>query len=62
LGEGELDAEEVHCPFICYGEAGRGLRGGGVGAEMEGVTWGDVVDVEGEKRENEGRRTRGKVV
>jgi len=58
LGEGELGVEKVHCPFICYGEAGLGA----VGAEMDRVTWWDVVDVEGEEGEKDCCWPRGKIV
>ena len=61
MGQGELGVEEVHCPFICYSEAGLGAMGG-IGAEVDGVTWWDVVDVEGEQGEKDWRWPGGKVV
>lgn len=62
LGEGELGVKEVHCPFVCYGEALGGLGAGGVGAEVEGVAWWDVVDVEREEGEEDCCWAGGKVV
>jgi len=35
---------------------------GGIGAEVDGVTWWDVVDVEGEQGEKDWRWPGGKVV
>ena len=62
LRERELGVEEVHCPFVCYGEALWGLWAGGVGAEVQGVAWGDVVNVEREEGEEDGCRAGGEVV